>query len=223
MVAAPEFLASILRDVVLWPKPIDGMPMSAIRTRHRSLGAPIGQVVDFGQLGKSGKLSLPLVARQPLYTISTRRMRGGRYVVTGPQPNAVGETRSIDAPIDDNRLKSVAGQFFGQCQAFDADIDPVGPRGNKGPEAATLGGMGADVTGHLGDGRYLGRSVVIEGDVGGIAVARTTAVLQDPLGTFLGFEVTDITLVRYNRLDDNPQGTQRIVRRGLPGGTGAHI
>ncbi len=55
------------------------------------------------------------------------------------------------------------------------------------------------------------------------AVARTTAVLQDPPGTFLGFEVTDITLVRYNRLDDNPQGTQRIVRRGLPGGTEAHI
>jgi capsular polysaccharide biosynthesis protein/NAD(P)-dependent dehydrogenase (short-subunit alcohol dehydrogenase family) len=55
------------------------------------------------------------------------------------------------------------------------------------------------------------------------AGARTTAVLQDPPGTFLGFEVTDITLVRYNRLDDNPQGTQRIVRRGLPGGTEAHI
>ena len=77
MVAAPEFLASILRDVVLWPKPIDGMPMSAIRTRHRSLGAPIAQVVDFGQLGKSGKLSLPLVARRPLYPVSTSREADG--------------------------------------------------------------------------------------------------------------------------------------------------
>jgi capsular polysaccharide biosynthesis protein len=55
------------------------------------------------------------------------------------------------------------------------------------------------------------------------AVARTTAVLQDPPGTFLGFEVTDITLFRYNRLDDNPQGTQRIVRRGWPGEREAHI
>lgn len=52
----------------------------------------------------------------------------------------------------------------------------------------------------------------------GVTVAeakRTTAVLQDPPGTFLGFEVTDITLVRFTRADVKPQGTQRIVRRGI--------
>lgn len=43
---------------------------------------------------------------------------------------------------------------------------------------------------------------------------RSAATLQDPPGTFLGFEVTDITLVRFCRAEGNPQGTQRILRRG---------
>jgi succinoglycan biosynthesis transport protein ExoP len=81
------------------------------------------------------------------------------------------------------------------------------------------------VVAKLADARALFEAIQGRFDAGVMvnAVARTTAVLQDPPGTFLGFEVTDITLVRYNRLDDNPQGTQRIVRRGLPGGTEARI
>lgn len=52
---------------------------------------------------------------------------------------------------------------------------------------------------------------------------RTTAVLQDPPGTFLGFEVTDITLIRYNRVDDTPKGKQRVLRSGLSEGSQARI
>lgn len=47
---------------------------------------------------------------------------------------------------------------------------------------------------------------------------RSAAALHDPPGTFLGFEVTDITLVRFNRSGEVASGTQRIVRRGVPGG-----
>ena len=54
----------------------------------------------------------------------------------------------------------------------------------------------------------------------GVMVAeakRATSVLQDPPGTFLGFEVTDISLVRFTRAEGKPQGSQRIIRRGLAG------
>lgn len=42
---------------------------------------------------------------------------------------------------------------------------------------------------------------------------RSTAALQDPPGTFLGFDVTDIALVRFNGSSEHPAGAQRIVRR----------
>ena len=50
---------------------------------------------------------------------------------------------------------------------------------------------------------------------------RSAAALQDPPGTFLGFEVTDITLVRFNRSSEVASGTQRIMRRGVPNGVEA--
>lgn len=55
----------------------------------------------------------------------------------------------------------------------------------------------------------------------GITVAegkRRVAVLQDPPGTFLGFDVTDIALVRFVRAETKAAQPQRVVRRqaGLP-------
>lgn len=52
---------------------------------------------------------------------------------------------------------------------------------------------------------------------------RSTAALRDPPSTFLGFEVADIALVRFRRADDGAAGSQRIRRRGVPGGAEARI
>ncbi|MGQ0673225.1 MAG: GumC family protein [Hyphomicrobium sp.] len=41
---------------------------------------------------------------------------------------------------------------------------------------------------------------------------RRVTVIQDPPGTFLGYEVADIELIRFERKDGGPAGVQRIVR-----------
>lgn len=69
------------------------------------------------------------------------------------------------------------------------------------------------------DARILFEAIQGRFDAGVIVAEakRTNSVLQDPPGTFLGFEVTDITLVRFTRAEGKPQGSQRIIRRGLGG------
>ncbi len=60
----------------------------------------------------------------------------------------------------------------------------------------------------------------------GVTVAAGSGSMVPPSdapGTFLGFEVADITLVRFNRTSDNPAGAHRYVRRGLAAGAGARI
>lgn len=52
---------------------------------------------------------------------------------------------------------------------------------------------------------------------------RATTMLHDPPGTFLGFEVTDIALVRFNRTSDSAPGMQRVIRRAVPGVAEARI
>lgn len=71
------------------------------------------------------------------------------------------------------------------------------------------------------DARILFEAIQGRFDAGVIVAEakRTNSVLQDPPGTFLGFEVTDITLVRFTRAEGKPQGSQRIIRRGLGGGS----
>ncbi len=54
---------------------------------------------------------------------------------------------------------------------------------------------------------------VIVGDVKG-----RVAIIQDPPGTFLGFEVADIALVRYERGSKPSSPAQRIVRADQPKG-----
>jgi Mrp family chromosome partitioning ATPase len=58
----------------------------------------------------------------------------------------------------------------------------------------------------------------IEGRVdAGVTIAdasQRTAVLKDPPGTYLGFEVADIDLIRYDRQQAAAQPAQRIIRAG---------
>ncbi|MGD9783350.1 MAG: Wzz/FepE/Etk N-terminal domain-containing protein [Hyphomicrobiaceae bacterium] len=42
---------------------------------------------------------------------------------------------------------------------------------------------------------------------------RRVSVLADPPGTFLGFEVTDIALIRFVRSEEKAKASQRVVRR----------
>lgn len=48
-------------------------------------------------------------------------------------------------------------------------------------------------------------------------VKRKTAALQDPPGTFLGFDVTDIVLVRFTRSETKSTPAQRFLRRADTG------
>lgn len=70
-----------------------------------------------------------------------------------------------------------------------------------------------------GDARVLFETIQGRFDAG-VTVAsgrRQTVGVQDPPGTFLGFEVTEIVLVRFLRAEGKASGTQRLQRRGLPG------
>ena len=74
------------------------------------------------------------------------------------------------------------------------------------------------VVSKLTDARALFEAIQGRFDAG-VSVAdamRNTSVVQDPPGTFLGFEVTDINLIRLNRSEDKPQGAHLMTRRGLP-------
>jgi hypothetical protein len=41
---------------------------------------------------------------------------------------------------------------------------------------------------------------------------KRVSVLQDPPGTFLGFEVTDIDVIRVDRKEPGPVSNQRLLR-----------
>jgi hypothetical protein len=71
------------------------------------------------------------------------------------------------------------------------------------------------VVGRHGDARQLFE--IIEGRFdAGIVVAESRSrapVLEDPAGTFLGFEVAEIDVIRYERAAQAPSGmNQRIAR-----------
>lgn len=51
---------------------------------------------------------------------------------------------------------------------------------------------------------------------------RRVTVIQDPPGTFLGYEVADIELIRLERKDATTAQAPRIMRSGLPGHAPAH-
>ena len=46
---------------------------------------------------------------------------------------------------------------------------------------------------------------------------RRVTVIQDPPGTFLGYEVADIEIIRYERKDSGALAGQRIIRTGISG------
>ncbi len=48
---------------------------------------------------------------------------------------------------------------------------------------------------------------------------KRTSVLQDPPGTFLGFEVTDIDVIRVERKGPDPVSSQRLIRATKKGGS----
>ncbi|MCB1514270.1 MAG: lipopolysaccharide biosynthesis protein [Hyphomicrobiaceae bacterium] len=75
-----------------------------------------------------------------------------------------------------------------------------------------------------GDARALFEAIQGRFDAG-VTVAAAgggAPTLKDPPGTFLGFEVTEIALVRFTRTGEMQHG-QRVVRRGLPAGTEIRI
>lgn len=74
------------------------------------------------------------------------------------------------------------------------------------------------VVGAYEDARLLFETVQGRFDAGvTVGEARRKSVaLQDPPGTFLGFEVTDIVLIRFARGEGKATPAQRFVRRGVP-------
>ena len=70
------------------------------------------------------------------------------------------------------------------------------------------------VVGGQEDARFLFEAIQGRFDAG-VLVAdskKRTSVLEDPAGTFLGFEVSDIDVIRFERAAQSQAANQRIVR-----------
>lgn len=70
------------------------------------------------------------------------------------------------------------------------------------------------VSGQTEEARVLFEAIQGRFDAGVLVTdpKKRTSVLQDPLGTFLGFEVTDIDVIRIDRKGTAPVPNQRIIR-----------
>ena len=70
------------------------------------------------------------------------------------------------------------------------------------------------VTGQTEEARVLFEAIQGRFDAGVLVTdpKKRTSVLQDPPGTFLGFEVTDIDVIRIDRKGPAPVSSQRIIR-----------
>lgn len=71
------------------------------------------------------------------------------------------------------------------------------------------------VVGEQEEARSLFEAIQGRFDVGVLVAEgkRRISVLQDPPGTFLGFDVTDIALIRFLRAESKPAPPQQVVRR----------
>jgi polysaccharide biosynthesis transport protein len=114
-----------------------------------------------------------------------------------------------------NRVPSSSVHFIGCGAPLDAAADDIDPdQLNLVLDALDEAYDHIVVTGSHQDARFLFEAIQGRFDAG-VLVAdakKRASVLDDPAGTFLGFEVADIDVIRFERSAAAPVPNQRILR-----------
>ena len=114
-----------------------------------------------------------------------------------------------------NRLPASNAHFIGCGASLDAAAEDIEPdQLNLVLDALDEAYDHIVVAGHHDDARFLFEAIEGRFDAGVLVTdsKKRASVLDDPAGTFLGFEVADIDVIRYERATQAPVPNQRILR-----------